>query len=136
MAAMSVQESYKKWQDIYNSLPQTPHKYFMVAEDIAGQVCGYSSIEVSNDISRWATQLTTLYVLPTHHKQGIGKQLLAAAKIWALQQSASTLGLWVFSENKTAIDFYIAQGFSKTTHTKEKTVGTQTHILDGYVLKI
>ena len=52
-------------------------------------------------------EIDHLYVLPDHHRQGLGSALLRAA-----QAARPRLELWVFQRNTDAIAFYEAHGFA------------------------
>lgn len=58
------------------------------------------------------TEISTLYVQPRHHGKGIGKGLLKAGIDNCSRFGAASVWLTTNSENKPAIQFYLAQGFS------------------------
>ena len=136
LAAMSVEKSFDEWQSVFLNAQKNSQRHFMVAVDKQEKVYGYSSVIIPNECNFWTSLLTTLYVLPTHHGQSVGKKLLVAAKNWAVQQGAATMGLWVFAENKLAIDFYLHQGFEKQAHIQEKIIGARTHFLESYMMRL
>jgi diamine N-acetyltransferase len=61
-----------------------------------------------------AVMISKLYLLPSLHGQGIGKQMLAHVKDKALQMSAQKLYLFVNKNNVKAIAAYEKFGFVKT----------------------
>ena len=63
------------------------------------------------------TEIKTFYVQPRHQAKGIGKRLLGAALGECVERGITSLWLTVNSENRSAIDFYEAQGFSKIGET-------------------
>lgn len=57
------------------------------------------------------TEISTLYVQPRHHGNGIGKGLLNEGLRKCAADGVPLLWLAVNSENTSAINFYLAQGF-------------------------
>lgn len=62
--------------------------------------------KVRGFISFGEGHLDHLYLAPPFLGRGLGKALLAKAK-----ENEAQLELWVFQENKRAIDFYLKEGF-------------------------
>ncbi len=60
-----------------------------------------------------STEITTLYVQPRHHGDGIGKALLDHALDYCRACGVDTLWLTTNSENTPAIGFYKAMGFKQ-----------------------
>jgi ribosomal protein S18 acetylase RimI-like enzyme len=56
--------------------------------------------------------LLSMWVAPTHRRQGVGRTLVEAVVTWARAQNAQTLHLLVTSNNDTAIKFYQRLGFA------------------------
>jgi ribosomal protein S18 acetylase RimI-like enzyme len=54
----------------------------------------------------------TLYVAPTHRRQGIAKFLMVRAETWAREKGYRKIGLQVLAHNRSAIDLY--RGLSYT----------------------
>ncbi len=62
--------------------------------------------------------LLSMWVAPTHRRQGVGRTLVEAVVSWARTQNIRTLQLLVTSNNRTAIEFYQRLGFSLTGKTE------------------
>ena len=62
--------------------------------------------------------LVSMWVAPTHRKQGVGKTLVSKIADWAKLQSVGTLQLLVTDKNGTAIDFYKKLGFELRGNTE------------------
>jgi ribosomal protein S18 acetylase RimI-like enzyme len=58
--------------------------------------------------------LVSMWVAPTHRRQGIGHQLVEQVVAWAESKGATTVRLMVTSINDPAIAFYERLGFIKT----------------------
>lgn len=55
-------------------------------------------------------QVAALYVLKSHHRRGLGRNLLGAAARWWLARGGRSLGLGVLAANVDARRFYEAMG--------------------------
>ncbi len=62
--------------------------------------------------------LLSMWVAPTHRRQGVGRTLVEAVVSWACSQNVRTLQLLVTSNNDSAIEFYQRLGFSLTGKTE------------------
>ena len=62
--------------------------------------------------------LVSMWVAPTHRKQGVGKTLVSKIADWAKLQSVGTLQLLVTDKNGTTIDFYKKLGFELRGNTE------------------
>ena len=58
-------------------------------------------------------EIVTFYVQPSHHGNGIGSALLDVATDYCRSKGRNSIWLTTNSENKPAIDFYIAKGFQQ-----------------------
>ncbi len=61
-------------------------------------------------------EVTRLYVLASHQRQGIGKKLLDAALAYSGMQAAKSIYLDVWEKNEGAIRLYESYGFKNTGH--------------------
>jgi ribosomal protein S18 acetylase RimI-like enzyme len=52
-----------------------------------------------------------IYVEPSYRRQGIGKELMRQAEVWAKSQGYSQISLQVFTTNQPAIDLYTSLGY-------------------------
>jgi ribosomal protein S18 acetylase RimI-like enzyme len=84
--------------------------YFYVAEDDDGQVVGiiYGVSENAEDPA-YPGYIYALYIIPSHHRRGIGRLLLAAAADHLFREGITALCLGVFKGN-VAYDFYLRLG--------------------------
>lgn len=62
--------------------------------------------------------LLSLWVSPDWRRRGVARDLIEAVASWAAVESARSLSLWVFEQNKAAINVYERLGFSWTGHSK------------------
>jgi len=60
--------------------------------------------------------LLSMWVAPTHRRQGVGRTLVEAVVAWARTKNARTMQLLVTSNNEGAITFYQRLGFALTGH--------------------
>ncbi|WP_299985004.1 N-acetyltransferase [uncultured Ruegeria sp.] len=74
--------------------------YIRLSEDRIAPVDGLSDLEI-----------VTFYVQPRHHGKGIGSALLDVAVDYTRDKGRNAIWLTTNSENKPAIDFYLAKGF-------------------------
>ncbi len=66
------------------------------------------------------TEISTLYVQPRHHGNGLGKRLLMAGLDYCRSVEAKSVWLTTNAENSPAIRFYLAQGFENVGQTHFK----------------
>jgi ribosomal protein S18 acetylase RimI-like enzyme len=52
-----------------------------------------------------------IYVEPSYRRQGIGRELMCQAEVWAKSQGYSQISLQVFTTNQPAIDLYTSLGY-------------------------
>ena len=76
--------------------------YIRITTDVSGPIEGCGTTEIS-----------TLYVQPRHHGQGIGKALLMRVLEQCRTSGAETVWLKTNAENTPAIGFYLAMGFKQ-----------------------
>jgi GNAT superfamily N-acetyltransferase len=114
--------------DAYLTLEQTYQSEGLFDGDVwvyelENKVIGFMSIN-DND-------LTWLYVLPEHYKQGIGKALLQKA----IEVVDDTLFTEVLCGNDVALNFYLNQGFKIVQKTKGKLAGNEIFEAEAFYLK-
>jgi GNAT superfamily N-acetyltransferase len=80
---------------------------FLVAK-AADQVVGFCQVGERSDQS---FVLFRIYLAPTHWRQGLGGQLLAAAERWLRQQGATGYACYVHRQNEVGKAFYQKAGF-------------------------
>jgi ribosomal protein S18 acetylase RimI-like enzyme len=52
-----------------------------------------------------------IYVEPSYRRQGIGRELMRQAEVWAKSQGYSQISLQVFTTNQPAMDLYTSLGY-------------------------
>lgn len=97
---------------------------FLVAED-AGEIVGFADFQ---PVSKTATYLGALYVLPKHQRLGIGTHLLEAGL--AKFSPPVRIMLRVERHNTRARSFYEARGFRTTGETTEDLFGHESHEIE------
>ena len=64
----------------------------------------------------WATAELSIYVAPTHHCQGIGRQLLERAINRSPELGIKTLLGFIFTHNEPSLKLFEKQGFQRWGH--------------------
>jgi GNAT superfamily N-acetyltransferase len=77
--------------------------------DLEGSPAGYVALRPTGD----AVCIDQLFVSPEHEAEGIGRQLLEWAEGYAISERAARLEVVVEAENRRALDFYRARGFTE-----------------------
>jgi diamine N-acetyltransferase len=81
---------------------------FYLATD-KGKTIGYSNAGPGT----WSWELYRIYLLPEYIGKGVGKKLLLLAEDFLRSKKARKYHLYVWQENKAALDFYKRNGFAK-----------------------
>lgn len=81
------------------------------------EILGYAAYVAKPD----RAELVGLYVHPEHKREGIGSALMAQFETETA--TANRRGLWVLSENHSAIAFYRSLGYEVSGETKEMILG-------------
>jgi GNAT superfamily N-acetyltransferase len=102
LARRSMIDQQPKWEKILSQ----PLRTSTVVADDAGEVVGFASFgpEPGNDF-RYQGELYAIYILGSHQRQGIGRQLMRAAAQGLLSRHFPNMLLWVLSTNP-ARQFY------------------------------
>ena len=79
--------------------------------------CGIAS-GLLDQVDATRAHLLSMWVAPTHRRQGVGRTLVEAIVTWARTQNLRTLLLLVTSNNEGAIKFYRQLGFTLTGRTE------------------
>jgi ribosomal protein S18 acetylase RimI-like enzyme len=66
------------------------------------------------------THIFLLYVIPEYRQQGIGKQLMQQAEVWAEKRGDGQIGLQVFQKNIPALRLYEQLGYQTQSLTMLK----------------
>lgn len=129
-------ERAEGWTEILTATDENPQVIFVAADDageIVGYICGGPAHEnaASDWIARADCEVYTLHLLPTHHKQGIGKRLMQIFAAEMQGRGYGSLMLWVLTDNTNARQFYEYLGGvhfdQKTTHMNEKAVTEEAY---------
>lgn len=97
---MYSHDSLKQQIEVYE------HRYF-IANCEEGKPCGYLSLQRE---SPEVMVLQKIYILPSYHGKGIGKQLIDYAIEYTQREGANRIELHVNRENKS-LQFYQHLGF-------------------------
>ncbi|MCI2394244.1 GNAT family N-acetyltransferase [Aliiroseovarius sediminis] len=81
------------------------------------------------------TEISTLYVQPRHHGQGVGAALLAHAFQQCGNHAVKKVWLATNSDNTPAIAFYLAQGFQKIGQTRFQ-IGDESYPNDVFTYQL
>jgi GNAT superfamily N-acetyltransferase len=95
-----------------HQLNELNHVFLLLNDSV--DYCGYISYEL-NYKDKPETKIHKLYILPGSQGKGIGKKLITAVEITAVQSENYTLVVNVNRDNK-AIDFYKNLGFNLIGH--------------------
>ncbi|AJT42098.1 GNAT family N-acetyltransferase [Psychromicrobium lacuslunae] len=101
LAAVTTESRLAMWQ---NSTPEGRARHWLAELD--GVIIGFAGVRPMGPDAVRPEELWGLYLLQSHHKQGLGRALLEAA---LAERPAS---LWVAAENLNAIAFYQRLGFA------------------------
>lgn len=98
--------------ETYRQLILRPTQLMLVAADDAP--LGYLNATV-REATSWRTatvaEIVTLFVDPAHRSRGVGHELIAEFRRWAIAQRADRLAVSAFARNERAIRFYQREGF-------------------------
>jgi GNAT superfamily N-acetyltransferase len=78
--------------------------------------CGLIAALPSEEIPDCFT-VVSMWVAPTHRRLGVGTLLINGIRNWAQARNAHELRLMVTSNNPSAMNFYLRNGFHPTGHT-------------------
>jgi GNAT superfamily N-acetyltransferase len=102
------------WEELTRSVTEPGrHVMFLACEKDA--ICG-SIYGLRDPEGRASGRAGGTWVAPSHRRQGIGKELLAAVTSWAREQRFERLRLWAPAASTAALALYRQAGFSDTGH--------------------
>ena len=110
LAALSVEDREARWKRILANSKAASVSVACEGERIVGfGSCG-SQRDASLEALGFDAEITALYLLQSHQRQGIGRAMMQriAAELTARRCSAATL--WVLRENLPAREFYARLG--------------------------
>jgi ribosomal protein S18 acetylase RimI-like enzyme len=95
---------------ILGEIAEQEYRYVLALSD--NEPVGF--IAYVNEPAKHAVKISRLYILPSLHAKGIGRQMLDYAKKDALRIGARTISLFVNKNNAKAIMAYERFGFAKS----------------------
>ncbi len=108
LAALSYEQRAERWRD--NLCRQDDGRFTLVAED-GDQVVGFASAGPARTAwPQYDGELYALYVLPTHQRRSIGRDLVRATAGQLAANGCTALIVWVLRDNRRARAFYEALG--------------------------
>lgn len=127
LASLSEDDRTLRWSEIL----QQPEQATFVAEAEAAGVVGFVNGGPQREVQQKDFgELYAIYVLPQWHKQGIGRQLVAAFSHWLVESGFATMTLWVLSANPHR-SFYERLG-GTVVGKKDVPMGVQTFEVLAY----
>ena len=109
LAALSVERREAMWlEELRVGSPS-----LLVAEENA-QVVGFCAFGPCRDENSKPTdaEVRAIYLAPSKWSTGLGRELWLRSKEALRSRRATSISLWVISDNERAINFYTAAGFS------------------------
>ncbi len=107
--------TYQRREPAFRQSLETNAEETYIAQEANGQAVGILTLGASRD-SDLDTQQTGeiwgIYLLPTHWRKGIGRQLVGWAESVLTSRGHRDAVLWVLEGNQDARRFYEAMGFS------------------------
>lgn len=94
LASLNVPDATRRWERILNQ-PGGLH-FVMEAE---GQIIGYVSGGPDREDAFWGGEVYALYLLPSWHGKGLGRQLFEQIMKALKQQGHARNRVWVFRNN-------------------------------------
>jgi ribosomal protein S18 acetylase RimI-like enzyme len=111
--SLSVEDRTESWLRFLE--PGSGGPLVLVASDGEG-VAGFSALSLpsrDHDADERTAELSALYVLPPHWREGIGTALLDASRaVLPPEGRWHELTLWVLPDNERALGFYDRHGFA------------------------
>ena len=103
----------EKQANMWRELAQDPDKIILVAENIEGDIVGFSALGRSRDADAKPNtgEITAIYIHPDQWRKGIGCALLSASLDQFRKCGFDQVTLWVLEGNQRARSFYESFGF-------------------------
>ena len=129
LASLSYEARAKRWEEILSAVDGPG--FFYVAEDEGGQVVSFAAggPERSGD-PIYKGELYAIYLLASHQRKGIGRQLVATVVNRLLQADLRSMLIWVLAQNPSR-KFYEALG-GQPVREQEIVIGGATLIEVAY----
>ena len=117
LAAMDVNRRAEAW---HTGLTDSARRSgYFVAEDESGQVIGFAvGGPERGGQSAYKGELFAIYILESHHNQGVGRRLVQAVAAWLHDHHYRNMIIWVLADNAAGIGFYEALGGQRVASKK------------------
>lgn len=111
------ENSLSKKNSMWEQILLQPNVYVWVAHNDCNKMLGFIGYYAHND----CYEITTLYVLPDYHCQGVGTTLMKMSLETILKSNVdANFYLWVLSTNMLAINFYRKNDFEYSGESNEE----------------
>jgi signal transduction histidine kinase len=98
LASLSVTQREQYWHSVI--CDETRSEFVYVAEDIDGNIVGFSSGgPARNAPSPYTGELYAIYLLETYQRKGIGQRLVLATAARLIRMGHQAMMLWVLADN-------------------------------------
>ncbi|NER81978.1 MAG: GNAT family N-acetyltransferase [Leptolyngbya sp. SIO1D8] len=112
LANLSYEKREKGWHQVLDNAPKDGN-FTYVAEDDSGNIVGFANggVERAGNLV-YQGELNAIYVLKSHQRKGIGRELIRATAQKLSQMEIQSMLVWVLAENP-ACRFYEMLGGQK-----------------------
>jgi ribosomal protein S18 acetylase RimI-like enzyme len=127
IAVRTVERRLAFWSQML-SRPEGPTATFVSVDDKTGKIVGFAQASHGNNhLPGYDGEITSLYLLESHQRQGRGRQLVHASAIHLQSMGCQTVMLWVLVGNDSALAFYKSLGGVIVNERVEKLVDAELH---------
>ena len=122
LAGLSYADGKSRWEEILSTIQRDTCS--LVAETDGGTIIGFAGGGPERQGDRtYRGEIYSVYVLPSHQRQGLGRRLVTAVVHQLLRDGIASMLLWVLEDNHPARRFYESLGGEQ--------VGRHTTIIGG-----
>jgi ribosomal protein S18 acetylase RimI-like enzyme len=100
--AANEKNQIEEWQKILDEKSQIT----LVAEVNNHLIAYVLASDETSEIRQWDSEISSLHVLPSYKRLGVGKSLVSAAAFELKQRGCLSVYLWVLMDNHPAVAFY------------------------------
>jgi len=79
-------------------------------------------------------ELQAIYVMPSHHKRGVGLALMRVGVPWMIEHGYESMAVFVFRDNPLGVGFYKSLG-AQFNNSGDLEIGGKTYADESYVWK-
>ena len=109
LARLTYEQRTQRWHQVFSRAVEDKH-FTYVAVHPSGEIVGFANGGMERSGDRIYTgELRALYLLQTHQRQGLGRQLMQIVAQRLHQLEVTSMLAWVFVDNP-ACQFYAALG--------------------------